>query len=61
MTDSGSPDKAAAFQRHVLALCRMGDPAAKSIYIRAAEQLSLLVKALKDRLCFDENAPVSVS
>ena len=61
MTDGGSADKVAAFQRHVLALARRGDPVAKNIYIRAAEQLSLLVKALKDRLHFEENAPVSVS
>ncbi len=61
MTDGGSADKVAAFQRHVLALYRMGDPVAKNIYLRAAEQLSLLVKALKDRLRFEENAPVSVS
>ena len=61
MTDGGSADKVAAFQRHVLELYRMGDPAAKNIYDRAAEQLSLLVGALKSRLRFDENVPVSVS
>lgn len=61
MTDGGSADKVAAFQRHVLALYHFGDPVAKGIYDRAAEQLSLLVKALKGRLRFDENAPVSVS
>ena len=61
MTEGGSADKVAAFQRHVLALYHMGDPVAKSIYIRAAEQLSLLVKALRERLRFEENAPVSWS
>ena len=61
MTDGGSADKVAAFQRHVLALYRLGDPAAKDIYDRAAEQLSLLVAALKGRLRFDESAPVRVS
>ncbi len=61
MTDGGSADKVAAFQRHVLALYRMGDPVAKKIYDRAAEQLSLLVKALKGRLRFEPGAPVPVS
>ena len=61
MTDGGSADKVASFQRHVLALCQMGDPVAEKIYDRAAEQLSLLVKALKSRLTFDENEPVRVS
>ncbi len=61
MTDGDSADKVAAFQRHVLALYRLGDPVAKDIYDRAAEQLSLLVKALKSRLRFAENTPVSVS
>ena len=61
MTQGGSADRVAAFQRHVQALYRMGDPVAKDIYTRAAEQLSLLVRALKDRLNFDENVPVSVS
>ena len=61
MTDGGSADKVAAFQRHVLALYNLGDPVAKGIYIRAAEQLALLVQALKGRLRFSEERPVSVS
>ncbi len=61
MTNGGSADKVAAFQRHVLALYRLGDPVAKNIYVRAAEQLSLLVKALKGRLRFEDGAPVLVS
>ena len=61
MTDGGSADRVAAFQKHVLALWRLGDPVAKNIYDRAAEQLSLLVKALKKRLRFEENEKVRVS
>ena len=59
-TEGGSANRVAAFQRHVLALCQMGDPVAKDIYDRAAEQLSLLVKALLGRLRFD-GCPVNVS
>ncbi len=60
-THGGSADRVAAFQRHVLTLYRLGDSVAKEIYIRAAEQLSQLVAALKRRLHFAENLPVSVS
>ena len=61
LTEGGSADRVAAFQRHVLALYQLGDPVAKNIYVRAAEQLSLLVSALKNRLHFDGDRPVSVS
>ncbi|MCR4883601.1 MAG: hypothetical protein K6A68_08525 [Clostridiales bacterium] len=61
MTHGGSADQVAAFQRHVLRLYHLGDPVAKSIYERAAEQLSLLVSSLKSRLHFDEGRPVRVS
>ena len=60
-THEGSADQVAAFQRHVLKLAQLGDPVAQSIYDRAAQQLSLLVSALKSRLHFDEDRPVRVS
>ena len=45
----------------MLKLAQLGDPVAQSIYDRAAQQLSLLVSALKSRLHFDEDRPVRVS
>ena len=51
----------AAFQREVLILYQLGDPAVKHLYERAAGELASLAAALMDRLSFSPGQPVDVS
>ncbi len=53
---NGDAVRCAALQREILPLCVAGDPCVRQIYRRAAEEMGLLVAALKDRLSFEEGA-----
>lgn len=61
LTDGGETAKVAAFQRQVLRLYELGDPCARDIYARAAEQLARLVQVLCGALRFSPGAPVDVT
>lgn len=54
-------DKVAAFQRCACKAAELGDPAALSLYERAAQELALLANALRKELTLPEKAPVSYS
>ncbi len=60
-TDAGDYAKVARFQRSVLELYKRGDPCARDIYRAAARELCALAKALKDRLDFAPDKPISVT
>lgn len=54
-------DKVAAFQLCACRAAELGDPAAVSLYERAAQELALLAGALRKELTLPETAPVSYS
>ena len=54
-------DKVAAFQLYACQAAELGDPAAVSLYERAAQELALLAGALRKELTLPETAPVSYS
>lgn len=54
-------DKVAAFQLYAAQAAALGDPAAVSLYGRAARELALLADALRKELVLPETAPVSYS
>lgn len=59
---AGHRDKVAEFQVAAMQAAEMGDPSARRLYQRAARELAMLVKALKDQLSFAQaDVPVSYS
>lgn len=59
---AGHRDKVASFQMAAKQAAEAGDVTAQTLYQRAAEELAMLVKALKDKLTFSQTVvPVSYS